>query len=679
MNDDLDTTDAALTAFEQAPAMLWQCEGDPLVVTACNALARARFGESAGDGVREVFGSGAAPSLADRLEQVVATGETLTLHDHLLADGGDGEADVFADVVARPCFDRDGAVSGVATMAVDTTEAVLVRRREADRVAARPARDEHPVLTTLHDAILPEGLPVVPGAAVAARYLLAQHEAGGDWFDLVVLDDGRMVLVVGDVVGHGVAASVMMSELRAVFNERVRADGDIVAALELLDRRASRTPATRAATVCAVLLDPESGLVRYATAGHPPPLTVRADEGATYLPATGGAALGTGRPFPVLEHRLVDGELLLLYTDGLVDPLGPSAQGTVELARLASELLVLETARDDETPLVQRVCTRLLEQATRSGFADDVVLLALHRAPAGPALHLSLDDDPASLPVVRRELGRWLTPLGISGLDEMVLQHAVGELVANAVEHAYAGSSDPGEPGGHADGVVLEAHHCAGGVVEIEVRDHGEWREPVAAPDRGRGLAMVVGFCDELDIEHGSPEAPGTRARLRHRPAPVGRPARGVGALARGERRPDGAPARRRRAGRDRAGRRRGRRPAAPGARDRHPRRHPAAAARPHRCDPAEQRRCADDLRRGPARPGAAGPGAGRVAGAARAPPGAAALLDRLSSRGRDSCRPEVAGTYGRRTQPPRRCRRADARVDREAGPAGPAGPEESR
>ncbi len=135
MNDDLGTTDAALTAFEQAPVMLWQCEGDPLVVTACNVLARARFGERAGDGVHEVFGdAGARPSLADRLVQVLATGEPFTLRDHRLAGGGaDGVDEVFADVVAHPCRDDDGSVTGVAAMAVDTTDAVRARSREADR------------------------------------------------------------------------------------------------------------------------------------------------------------------------------------------------------------------------------------------------------------------------------------------------------------------------------------------------------------------------------------------------------------------------------------------------------------------------------------------------------------------------------------------------------------------
>ena len=152
--------------------------------------------------------------------------------------------------------------------------------------------------------------------------------------------------------------------------------------------------------MCAVLLDPESGLVRYATAGHPPPLTVRADVGATYLPVDRGCGARHRAPVPGRSSTSWSTASCCCSTPTAWSTRsGPSAQGTVELAQAGLRAAACSRRRaSDETPLVQRVCTGLLEQATRSGFADDVVLLALHRAPAGPALHLSLDDDPASLP-----------------------------------------------------------------------------------------------------------------------------------------------------------------------------------------------------------------------------------------------------------------------------------------
>jgi serine phosphatase RsbU (regulator of sigma subunit) len=76
----------------------------------------------------------------------------------------------------------------------------------------------HAIVAELQEALLPTALPVLPRARIAARYLVAGHEqaAGGDWFDAIPLADGSVALVVGDVVGHGVAASAAMGQLRAV-------------------------------------------------------------------------------------------------------------------------------------------------------------------------------------------------------------------------------------------------------------------------------------------------------------------------------------------------------------------------------------------------------------------------------------------------------------------------------
>jgi serine phosphatase RsbU (regulator of sigma subunit)/anti-sigma regulatory factor (Ser/Thr protein kinase)/ABC-type transporter Mla MlaB component len=510
---------AVVDAFDQAPVMLSLCEGDPLVVTAYNARARSMFGPMLGASLQEAFGSEGMPHLAERLEQVAATGETFAATEWRVdAPDEDGrEVGRYLDLFAQPLIGADGSIRGVATVAVDVTETVRARRLHAARTPEQRDRwfAAKEMLATMQDAILPEGLPVPPGASLAARYLMAETDAGGDWFDVVALDDGRIVLVVGDVVGHGVAASVAMGELRAIFDERVRTDGDIVSALQLLDQRARRSTAARAATVCAVVLDPTTGAVTYCTAGHPPPLQIRPGVGASYLPVSGGPPLGAGKPFPLAEHQLAKDDVLMLYSDGLVDrPHRTPAHNTVELSRLASAVYEREAeAAAQAKPVVERVCAGLLDVATRAGYFDDITLLAAQRVQPAPPLEISLPAGPDATAEVRRELAAWLTGLGVSRIDETVLQHSVGELVGNVVEHAYTGS--PEETPSSAATVEVVARHREGGVVDVTVTDHGHWREPDPTSERGRGLALVQGFCEEFEIAHGPM---GTRACLRHHP-----------------------------------------------------------------------------------------------------------------------------------------------------------------
>jgi serine phosphatase RsbU (regulator of sigma subunit)/anti-sigma regulatory factor (Ser/Thr protein kinase)/anti-anti-sigma regulatory factor len=381
------------------------------------------------------------------------------------------------------------------------------------------------VAAELQDALLPKGLPVPQGVEVAARYLLAGGGAGagGDWFDAIALPDGRVVAVVGDVVGQGVVASAVMGGLRALFEERVRADGDVAAALELLDRRAARLEEARASTVCTCVVDPGAGVLEYVTAGHPPPVLVTTADGPTYLPPTGAGPLGSGAPFPAARHRLAEGDLLLLYSDGLVERPGRTpAQNTVDLLGVVGDSARATSAER----AVERVCRQTLEAlADGGGYADDVSLLALQVVPSLPPLELELPAVPDSVLVVRTEVERWLARPRASAIDRLAVLHAVGELVENTIEHAYA-SVDAAHP------LSVRIRLMPDGQAELTVADRGRWREP-GSTHRGRGLAMARSFLDGLDVEH---DEYGTRACGRHR---LSRPAavlRGPASLARGPR-----------------------------------------------------------------------------------------------------------------------------------------------
>ncbi|WP_243060674.1 SpoIIE family protein phosphatase [Nocardioides sp. SR21] len=366
-----------------------------------------------------------------------------------------------------------------------------------------------PALVALQDAMLPQGLPVLPRVELAARCLLAASDAGsgGDWFDAIPLPDGRVVVVVGDVVGHGVEASVVMAELKAVFDERVREDGDIVAALELIDRRAGRLADARTTTVCACVLDPQTGELGYCTAGHPPPVVVTPDGRASYLPLSGGRPLGAEQSFSRGQHVLGEGDVLLLYSDGLVERPGSPAQNTVDLLRVAGQVL---TGPATEETTVDRICREVLDVLTRvTGYSDDITVLAVQRAAAVVPLRLVLPAVTGSVPTVRAGLSDWLAHLRIGPVDEMALLHAVSELVANAVEHAY--------PVPRATDLVRIAGDLGPtGEVRLEVADDGRWRVPVEDVDRGRGLAMVRAYTDDFRVGQ---SASGTRAVVRHQVA----------------------------------------------------------------------------------------------------------------------------------------------------------------
>lgn len=517
-------TESVLAAFEQAPCLLAVCEGPDLVLTALNDAAREVYGDRVGVPVAVALHRTAAEELVAWTEETFRTGQPVQgrlWHDTPAPERADepapgsAGADAWLSFSMVPCHAGDGSVRGVVSQAVDVTEQVRTRqraeRRSEDLQRRLDLARDH--LVSLHDALLPDGLPIAPGVELAARYLLAEDgaRAGGDWFDAIALPDGRIGLVVGDVVGHGVRASVVMGELRTLFEERVRSDADLVAALGVLEGRAARVPQARAATVCAALLDPATGTLTYCTAGHPPPLVVSATGEATFLPVTGSGALGSGLPFVLGEHRLAVDDLVLLYSDGLVERPGRSTvQNTLDLARVAARTVEERGEPGDRT--VHRLARAAVERLTQaSGYDDDITVLAAQRVPAPVPLQMTVPAFPDTLRAVRQNLGDWLTELGVGQIDELALQHAVGELVSNSVEHAY-----PAEVSRHEAVVSVSADLLPGGVVEIEVADRGTWRRPGPAGGRGRGLAMASGFSDDLRVTH---DEQGTRAVLRQRPS----------------------------------------------------------------------------------------------------------------------------------------------------------------
>ena len=509
--------EAAAAAFEQLPLMVVVTDGTDLRTAAFNAAARASVDDRPFFGLpileafpTELLGQGWAEAYATPTR----TGETVTMPEsRIQLEQRDGSVvEMYIDAVFAPRLDADGRPRGTILVCRDVTDRVASRavlEREVEELRERYSAARGSV-RSLQRALLADAVPVLPGFELAARYLLASDEqaAGGDWFDAVARPDGSVVLVVGDVVGHGPAAAVAMGQLRSVLLASLRAGSGLTDAVRFLDGFAATVPAARRATVCLVAVDAE-GEVTYCTAGHPPPLVLGDGEAESrFLPPSGGGPLATGSDVRLARAHLAPGEVVFLYTDGIlerpgVDPAAATTQLRATASGARQNLLMPSGA---PRSAAERVCTLTIELLTRAtGHTDDITVLAAQRRSAASPLDLELDAGPDAVQQARRAVDAWLSELAPDADDVTTLLHVVTELVANVVDHAHLG--------GVARPFRVRAELEPTGQVVLEVADRGGWKLPLVTSGRGRGLALVRQRVDQLDLDRG---AAGTTATVRH-------------------------------------------------------------------------------------------------------------------------------------------------------------------
>jgi GAF domain-containing protein/anti-sigma regulatory factor (Ser/Thr protein kinase) len=363
------------------------------------------------------------------------------------------------------------------------------------------------VALALQQSMLPSALPEVSGLELTARYHPAVDslEVGGDWYDVLALPDGRVGLTVGDVVGRGLLAATTMGQLRSALAALALSADSPAAVLDGLERFAQQVEGARLATVAYAVLDPVGGTLRYACAGHPPPLVVSPDGTARFLedgrsPLLCVGAPGRTTPRPEGTAVLVPGARLLLYSDGLVERRRESLDvGLRRLAAYAGEIRDPDGWSDE---LVRRMLV--------GAGDDDVALLTTMYA---PVFRVRLPALPDRLAGLRRELRSWLAAVGVAGDDATDVVLACGEAAANAVEHAFQGRSPAGPMVGE---LTVELRLAAGRELTVRISDSGRWRRVPAPGDRGRGLPMMRAVMDSVEVESGEG---GTVVTMRHRPA----------------------------------------------------------------------------------------------------------------------------------------------------------------
>ena len=204
------------------------------------------------------------------------------------------------------------------------------------------------------------------------------YEIGGDYYDFIEREDGRLVIALGDVSGKGTAAALLMSSLHAAIHAQSASHDSLVATISAVNRYlADNIPANRFVTLFYAELDPESGALSFLNAGHNPPLIVHS-AGTVEQLASGGLPLGIKRDAEYREGRtqLQAGDVLVIYSDGVTEAVSPTGEefGSTRLYEVVSRNIEASAAG-----IRDRIESSLTKFAQGTSAADDITLVIVKR------------------------------------------------------------------------------------------------------------------------------------------------------------------------------------------------------------------------------------------------------------------------------------------------------------
>lgn len=387
----------------------------------------------------------------------------------------------------------------------------LVREQEAEAATRQRFEQELEVARLIQQNFLPKELPDLPGWRVAAYYRPAR-EVGGDFYDVIPLPDGRVGFVVGDVTDKGVPAALVMSATRSVLRASAQRLVEPGIVLERVNEHLCPDMPEKMFVTCLYgVLDPATGLLRFANAGHDVPY-VKTAHGVEELRARGmPLGLMPGMAYEEKEAVLEPGDSVLLHSDGIVEAHDPE-RGMFGFPRLK------QTVGDAPggQPLIDRVL-RDLDGFTGPGAEqeDDITMVTLERsggsggaaaASNGTVLaDFELPSEPGNEREAMDRVESAVAGLGLEPARLERLKTAVAEATMNAMEHGNEYRSD--RP------VAIRVMH-AGDRVQVRVTDRaGAGELPEAEePDleaklegrqkpRGWGLFLIEKMVDEARVE----------------------------------------------------------------------------------------------------------------------------------------------------------------------------------
>ncbi|MEU3399566.1 PP2C family protein-serine/threonine phosphatase [Streptomyces filamentosus] len=295
-------------------------------------------------------------------------------------------------VVAEPVRPRGGPVWAVRAVLVDVTDDTRRRARaEAAGAEARRQRARAEALGELAGALRDAVLPRPPGAltpygidtAAVYRPDPTGSGVGGDWYKARRLPGGRLLLALGDARGHGLEAVTLMAKLRYALAGLAYTDAPVESLTHWLNDMACDDGIESTATAVIARYHPELGVLRWTCAGHPLPVLLRAGRAALLPAPPGGPGLTLGvlpgRTYAAAETPLAQDDIVLLYSDGLVERRDTDPdEDTARLLEAAEQVLRDHPAVRDHTGL-QAYADALMARLDGPHRSDDVTLLALRR------------------------------------------------------------------------------------------------------------------------------------------------------------------------------------------------------------------------------------------------------------------------------------------------------------
>ena len=399
-------------------------------------------------------------------------------------------------VSSLPMYDADRRViGGIALLCrsdepLDPTEwalfdSIVLQAAQAFERSRRATHD-HGVALRLQRSLLPEALPDVPGMLLAGHYRAGSEglEVGGDWYDAVRRGDGVVLLCVGDVIGRGVVAAMLMGRLRDAFRAHAYESSSPAEIVRRMRRHVMDEDVM--ITLACIALDPYAQTISYSTAGHPPPLLL--DDAGTVIRLQEAAAppLGVADLASISEEsREIDGAAtVVVYTDGLVERRGQSIDHGIDVLG--------EVVAADPLEPIDRTIAQVAERL--GAGTDDVALLVVRITGEPVAFAVELLAGPGELSAFRRRLLAWLAHRSVTGREAEEILLAVSEACNNAIEHGYRGGAGSVWIRVEDDGTTLRA----------TVRDEGRWRDGPSGADRRRGIAIMEALMDTATIERTS-------------------------------------------------------------------------------------------------------------------------------------------------------------------------------